>query len=149
MDMAASYTGDMGDVKVEIPDYIVDGIIDKLLKRGEADNNDLMEIVINYLRGYLEKIMDSPERIISCIPEDKFQELFYKYIIKCNILGRLDSIENSLLEIQRSITHNARYFSDHRQFNSSMVDIDRNFNQLSADISCLKDEVSVIRYKID
>lgn len=55
MDMAASYTGDMGDVKVEIPDYIVDGIIDKLLKRGEADNNDLMEIVINYLRGYLRE----------------------------------------------------------------------------------------------
>lgn len=55
MDMAASYTGDMGDVKVGIPDYIVDGIIDKLLKRGEADNNDLMEIVINYLRGYLRE----------------------------------------------------------------------------------------------
>lgn len=46
---------------IKISDSVVKAVVEKILSSAQSD--EILDIVINYLRGYLEKIMDNPEII--------------------------------------------------------------------------------------
>lgn len=41
---------------IKISDSVVKAVVEKILSSAQSD--EILDIVINYLRGYLEKIMD-------------------------------------------------------------------------------------------
>lgn len=47
---------------IKISDSVVKAVVEKILSSAQSD--EILDIVINYLRGYLEKIMDNPEIIV-------------------------------------------------------------------------------------
>lgn len=48
---------------IKISDSVVKAVVEKILSSAQSD--EILDIVINYLRGYLEKIMDNPEIIVN------------------------------------------------------------------------------------
>ena len=46
---------------IKISDSVVKAVVEKILSSAQSD--EILDIVINYLRGYLEKIMDNPETV--------------------------------------------------------------------------------------
>lgn len=42
---------------IKISDSVVKAVVEKILSSAQSD--EILDIVINYLRGYLEKIMDN------------------------------------------------------------------------------------------
>lgn len=53
---------------IKISDSVVKAVVEKILSSAQSD--EILDIVINYLRGYLEKIMDNPEIIVKIMKRD-------------------------------------------------------------------------------
>lgn len=89
------------DTSVVVSDSVVKSVVEKLLNSEQS--GEMLDIVLNYLRGYLEKIMDNPE-IIKQGSDDKINNLIDRRVFgDFNIIQRLTNIEQSIVDIHRAI----------------------------------------------
>lgn len=87
--------------KVQVSDSVVEAVVERLLNSEQS--SEMLDIVLNYLRGYLEKIMDNPE-MIKQQSEDRINDLINRKLYGESIIQRLTNIDQSISEIHRAIT---------------------------------------------
>lgn len=136
-----------GDIKIS--DSVVKSVVEKILSSSQSD--EILDIVINYLRGYLEKIVDNPEIVIQN-NEEKLVSIIDKRVVgDLNLLQqRLHNIETAIININRVITGNNIYWNSNQEFfcNSPLHDIASEITNIKCSIDMLKNELYMLRNQI-
>lgn len=132
---------------IKISDSVVKAVVEKILSSAQSD--EILDIVINYLRGYLEKIMDNPEIIIN--NEEKLVSIIDKRVLgDINLLRRLHNIETAITNISSAITGNNIYWNSNQEFfcNSPLRDIAGEIANIRCEIDILRNEFYMLRDQI-
>lgn len=132
---------------IKISDSVVKAVVEKILSSAQSD--EILDIVINYLRGYLEKIMDNPEIVIN--NEEKLVSIIDKRVFgDLNLLQRLHNIETAITNINSVITGNNIYWNSNQEFfcNSPLRDIVNEINDIKCGIDMLRNEFYMLRNQI-
>lgn len=136
-----------GDIKIS--DSVVKSVVEKILSSSQSD--EILDIVINYLRGYLEKIVDNPEIVIQN-NEEKLVSIIDKRVVgDLNLLQqRLHNIETAIININRVITGNNIYWNSNQEFfcNSPLHDIASEIADIKCRIDMLKNEFYMLQNQI-
>lgn len=135
-----------GDIKIS--DFIVKSVVEKILSSTQSD--EILDIVINYLRGYLEKIVDNPE-IIMQNNEAKLVSIVDERIVGgFNLLQRLHNIETAITNINSVITGNNIYWNSDQEFfcNSPLRNIASEIVNIKCSIDMLKNELCMLQNQI-
>lgn len=94
--------------KLEVSDELVEAVVEKLLstKGDQVLSDNMFGIVTNYLRGYLEKVMDNPESILkNRVSKEDVGVMIDQCIIgKFNITTRLDNLDKIVNSIVSSLS---------------------------------------------
>lgn len=125
---------------IKISDSVVKAVVEKILSSAQSD--EILDIVINYFRGYLEKIMDNPEIIVSTIDKRIFGDF--------NLMQKLHNIETAITNINSVITGNNIYWNSNQEFfcNSPLRDIASEIADIKCRIDMLKNEFYMLQNQI-
>lgn len=132
---------------IKISDSVVKAVVEKILSSAQSD--EILDIVINYLRGYLEKIMDNPEIIVN--NEERLVSTIDKRIFEdFNLMKRLHNIETAITNINSVITGNNIYWNSNQEFfcNSPLRDIASEIADIKCIIDMLKNEFYMLQNQI-
>lgn len=132
---------------IKISDSVVKAVVEKILSSAQSD--EILDIVINYLRGYLEKIMDNPEIIVN--NEERLASTIDKRIFEdFNLMQRLHNIETAITNINSVITGNNIYWNSNQEFfcNSPLRDIASEIADIKCRIDMLKNEFYMLQNQI-
>lgn len=95
-------------LEVEVSDELVEAVVEKLLstKGDQVLSDNMFGIVTNYLRGYLEKVMDNPESILkNRVSKEDVGVMIDQYIIgKFDITTRLNNLDKIVNNIVSSLS---------------------------------------------
>lgn len=132
---------------IKISDSVVKAVVEKILSSAQSD--EILDIVINYLRGYLEKIMDNPEIIVN--NEERLVSTIDKRVFgDFNLMQRLHNIETAITNINSVITGNNIYWNSNQEFfcNSPLRDIASEIADIKCRIDMLKNEFYMLQNQI-
>lgn len=132
---------------IKISDSVVKAVVEKILSSAQSD--EILDIVINYLRGYLEKIMDNPEIIVN--NEERLVSTIDKRIfVDFNLMQKLHNIETAITNINSVITGNNIYWNSNQEFfcNSPLRDIASEIADIKCRIDMLKNEFYMLQNQI-